>query len=77
MKTTFKSNGSFLVKLKNFWFAAQLLIISFALPGMCFFQIAHSAKDVNSKQQEEVIKSSDNNNQIIGSQSEAKTVKLS
>jgi len=77
MKKTFKLSSNFLNRLKNFWFAMQLLIVSVSLPILSFVEIAHSTNEVNSKQQEEVIKNSVNQNQIIGSQNKSNTIKLS
>jgi len=77
MKKTFKLNGNFLSRLKNFWFAMQLLIVSVSLPVLCFVQISHTADEVNQKQQEEVIKNSATQNPTTASQNEGKTIKLS
>ena len=77
MKKTFKLNGNFLSRLKNFWFAMQLLIVSVSLPVLCFVQISHTADEVNQKQQEEVIKNSATLNPTTASQNEGKTIKLS
>ena len=77
MKTTFKLNSNFLSRLKNFWFALQLLIVSVSLPVLSIVQMSHSVNEVNSKQQEEVIKSSVNQNPVTASQNAGKTIKLS
>jgi hypothetical protein len=77
MKKTFKLNSHFLSRLKNFWFAMQLLIVSVSLPVLCFVQISHTADDVNQKRQEEVIKNSANQNPVTASQNTGKTIKLS
>ncbi len=77
MKKTFKLNGNFLSRLKNFWFAMQLLIVSVSLPVLCFVQISHTADKVNPKQQEQVIKNSVNQNPVTALQNEGKTIKLS
>ncbi len=68
MKKTFKSTGNFLQSLKNFWFALQLLIVSVSLPVMSFVQVAHSANEVNSKQEDKVISNSAKQNQPTTSQ---------
>ena len=77
MKKTFKLNSNFLSRLKNFWFAMQLLIVSVSLPVLCFVQMSHSVNEVNQKQQEEVIKNSANQNPVTASQNAGKTFKLS
>ena len=77
MKTTFKLNSNFLSRLKNFWFAMQLLIVSVSLPVLSIVQMSHSVNEVNSKQQEEVIKNSVNQNPVTASQNGGKTIKLS
>jgi hypothetical protein len=61
MKKSFKLNSNFLVRLKNFWFATQLLIVSVSLPVLCFAELSYSGNDVK-QQQEEVIKNSVNQN---------------
>ena len=60
MKKTFKLNSNFLVRLKNFWFAAQLLIVSVSLPLLCFAELSYSGNP--KQQQDEVIKNSVNQN---------------
>ena len=77
MKTTFKLNSNFLSRLKNFWFALQLLIVSVSLPVLSIVQMSRSVNEVNSKQQEEVIKNSANQNPATASQNTGKTIKLS
>ena len=77
MKKTFKLNSNFLSRLKNFWFAMQLLIVSVSLPVLSIVQMSHSVNEVNSKQQEKVIKSSVNQNPVTASQNAGKTIKLS
>jgi hypothetical protein len=76
MKKTFNSKSNFIVRLKNFWFAMQLLIVSVSLPVLCFIELARPGDDVNSKQQQEVIKNSVNQNQVIGLENAGKTIKL-
>jgi hypothetical protein len=77
MKKTFKLNSNFLSRLKNFWFAMQLLIVSVSLPVLSIVEMSHSVDDVNSKHQEEVIKNSANQNPVTASQNTGKTIKLS
>jgi hypothetical protein len=77
MKKTFNSKSNFLSRAKNFWFALQLLIVSVSLPVLSIVQMSHSVNDVNSKQQEEVIKRSVNQNPVTASEHEGKTIKLS
>lgn len=77
MKKAFNLNSNTLNRLKNFWFALQLLIVSVSLPVMCFVQLSHATNDVNQKQQEEVIKNSVNQNPVTASQNNGKTVNLS
>ena len=76
MKKTINLNSNFLVKLKRFWFAMQLLIVSVSLPVMCIVQMSHSSDKVT-RQQEEVIKKSANQNEVIGLQNTGNTVSVS
>ena len=55
----------------------QLLIVSVSLPVLSIVQMSHSVNEVNSKQQEEVIKNSANQNPVTASQNTGKTIKLS
>jgi hypothetical protein len=77
MKTTFNSKSNLLLRLKNFWFATQLLIVSVSLPVLCFVEVSHPGNDGDSKQQEEVIKSSVKQNEIIGLKNAGNTIKFS
>jgi hypothetical protein len=77
MKKTFNVNSNLSERLKRFWFATQLLIVSVSLPVMCFVEVSHTSNDVNQKQQEEVIKRSVNQNPVTASQNNRKIVKLS
>jgi hypothetical protein len=77
MKKTFNSKSNLLDKAKNFWFALQLLIVSVSLPVLSIVQMSRTVNDPNSKQQEEVIKNSEKQNQIIGLQNASRTIKLS
>lgn len=65
---TFNSNSNFLQSLKNFWFALQLLIVSVSLPVMSFVQVAHSANEVNSTQEDKVISNPAKQNRPTASQ---------
>ncbi len=77
MKKIFKLNSDFLVRLKNFWFATQLLIVSASLPVMCVVQLLHGGNEETKQQQEQVIKNSAGQNQVIGLQNKSNTIKLS
>ena len=77
MKTSFNSKENILLRLKNFWFATQLLIVSVSLPVLCFVELAHPGNDATSKQQEEVIKNSANQNEVVGLKNTVNTIKLS
>lgn len=77
MKKTFNSKSNLLNKAKNFWFALQLLIVSVSLPVLSIVQMSRTVNDPNSKQQEEVIKNSEKQNQVIGFQNAGNTIKLS
>jgi len=77
MKTTFNSKSNLLNKAKNFWFALQLLIVSVSLPVLSIVQMSRTANDPNSKQQEEVIKNSANQKQVIGLHNAGNTSNLS
>ena len=77
MKTTFNSKSNLLNKAKNFWFALQLLIVSVSLPVLSIVQMSRTVNDPNSKQQEEVIKNSVNQKQVIGLHNAGNTSNLS
>lgn len=77
MKKTFNSKSNLLNKAKNFWFALQLLIVSVSLPVLSIVQMSRTVNDPNSKQQEEVIKNSEKQNQVIGFQNVNHTINLS
>ena len=77
MKTTFNSKSNILNKAKNFWFALQLLIVSVSLPVLSIVQMSRTTNDANSKQKEEVIKNSVNQNQTTSFQNAGNTIKLS
>jgi len=61
MKKIFQSSTNFSQKLRNFWFAMQLLIVAVSLPMMSVIQISHSSKTVQSKQDNETVKKSKQN----------------
>lgn len=77
MKKTFNSKSNLLDKAKNFWFALQLLIVSVSLPVLSIIQMSRTVSDPNSKQQEEVIKNSANQKQVIGLHDAGNAGKLS
>ncbi len=77
MKKTFNSKSNLLNKAKNFWFALQLLIVSVSLPVLSIVQMSRTVNERNSKQQEEVIKNSEKQNQVTGLQNAGNTIKLS
>lgn len=77
MKKIFKLNSNFLMKLKNFWFAAQLLIVSVSLPVMSIVQMSRPETKVKKQQQEEVIKKAVNQNEVIGLQKAGNLISIS
>ncbi|MEO8413514.1 MAG: hypothetical protein ABI472_07630 [Ginsengibacter sp.] len=76
MKKIIKSSGSSLVKLKNFWFALQLLIVSVSLPVLCFVQLSYKVNSGNSKQTDKAINSSVKLNPVATSQRVLNTITL-
>ena len=76
MKKTIKSNGSSLVKLKNFWFALQLLIVSVSLPVLCFVQMSYKVSSGNSKQTDKAINNSVKLDPVAASQRVSNTITL-
>jgi len=77
MKKSFNSKSNLLNRAKNFWFALQLLIVSVSLPVLSIVQMSRTTNDANSKQQEEVIKNSANQKQVIGLHNAGNTSNLS
>ena len=58
MKKIFKSSTTFSQKLRNFWFAMQLLIVAVSLPMMSVIQISQTGKTAHMKQGNEMVKKS-------------------
>ncbi len=77
MKKTFNSKSNLLNKAKNFWFALQLLIVSVSLPVLSIVQMSRTVNNPTPKQQEEVIKNSANQKQVIGLHNAGNASKLS
>ena len=75
MKKTFKSNSDIVQKLKNLWFALQLLIVSVSLPVMCFIQVTRGSN--SNTQQDKVINNSVKPDQTADGQNVIKLTRLS
>ena len=75
MKKTFRSNSNIVQKLKNFWFALQLLIVSVSLPAIYFVQMSRG--NGNDTQQDKVTNNSVKQNQTAGEQNVIKLTRLS
>ena len=50
MNTILNSNSNFTHNCKKVWFAFQILIVSIALPAICFVQIYYSGNVEKSKE---------------------------
>ena len=74
MKKSIQSHSNLLLKVKNFWFGAQLFIVSVSLPVMCFVELSHKA---NVDQQEKVTNSSSNPSQVVDKQESVNVARLS